>query len=89
MGITVFHNKELDEDEIKAKKEIQDKFNDYVSGQLERVRTGRQDYEPDEFETTLDGTDERSSRGRQGPSAKSNGHKARQDYFEQDEYFSK
>ena len=79
----------LDEEEIKAKKEIQDKFNNYVSRQLERVRTGRQDYEPDEFETTLDGTDERSSRGRQGSSAKSDGNKARQDYFEQDEYFSK
>lgn len=79
----------LDEEEIQAKRDIQDKFNHYVSGQLERVRTGKQDYEPDEFETTLDGTDERSGRERQGQSAKSNGHKTRQDYFEQDEYFRK
>ncbi len=78
----------LDEEEIKAKKEIQDRFNHYVSGQLERVRSGMQDYEPDEFETSVDGTDERS-RGRQGSKAKSNGHKERREYFEQDEYFSK
>ena len=78
----------LDEDAIKAKQEIQDRFNHYVSGQLERVKTGMQDYEPDEFETSVDGTDERP-RGRTGSKAKSNGHKERQDYFEQDEYFSR
>lgn len=78
----------LDEDAIQAKKEIEERFNHYVSGQLERVKTGMADYEPDEFETSLDGADERS-RGRPSSKAKSNGHKERQDYFEQDEYFSK
>jgi len=78
----------LDEDAVKAKQEIQDRFNHYVSGQLERVKTGMQDYEPDEFETSVDGADERP-RGRQGSKAKSNGHKERADYFEQDEYFSR
>lgn len=78
----------LDEDAVKAKQEIQDRFNHYVSGQLERVKTGRQDYEPDEFETSVDGADERP-RGRLGSKAKSNGHKEREDYFEQDEYFSR
>nr|GFD59358.1 hypothetical protein [Tanacetum cinerariifolium] len=70
----------LDEDEIKAKQEIQDRFNHYISGELERVKTGRQDYEQDELETSVDGADERS-RGRQGSKAKSNGHKERADYF--------
>lgn len=78
----------LDEDAIKAKRETEERFNHYVSSQLERVKTGMQDYEPDEFETSLDGTSEKP-RGRPGPKAKSNGHKERNDYFEQDEYFSK
>lgn len=78
----------LDEDAIKKRKEIEEKFSHYVSGQLERVKTGMADYEPDEFETSVDGVDERP-RGRPGSKAKSNGHKERQDYFEQDEYFSK
>lgn len=78
----------LDEDAAKAKQEIQDRFNHYVSGQLERVKTGMQDYEPDELETLVDGSDERR-RGRPGSKPKSNGRKDRSDYFEQDEYFSR
>lgn len=78
----------LDEDAIKAKQEIADRFNHYVSGKLERVKTGMQDYEPDELATLADGANERP-RGRQGSKAKSNGDEERADYFEQDEYFSK
>jgi hypothetical protein len=78
----------LDEDAIKAKQEIQDRFNHYVSGQLERVKTGMQDYEPDELAASVDGADERP-RGRHGSKTKSNGHKERAEYFEQDEYFSR
>lgn len=78
----------LDEDAIKAKREIEERFNHYVSGQLERVKTGMQDFEPDEFETSVDGVNERP-RGRTASKANSNGHKERSDYFEQDEYFSK
>jgi hypothetical protein len=72
----------LDEDAIKAKRAIQERLNNYVSGQLERVKTGMHEYEPDEFETSLDGTSEKPPRS----SKKSN---SRGNYFEQDPYFSK
>jgi hypothetical protein len=75
----------LDEDAIKAKQAIEERFNNYVSGQLERVKTGQNEYEPDEFETSLDGASEKPSKG----SKKSNGHRGRSNYFEQDPYFSK
>lgn len=71
----------LDEDAEQQKAAMQDLLNHYVSGQLERVKTGLADVETDEFETTMDGSSDR----------KSNGHKRRDrsDYFEQDPYFSK
>jgi hypothetical protein len=73
----------LDEDAEKQRADMQDRLNHYVSGQLERVKTGLADVETDEFETTMDGSSDR----------KSNGHKQRRsdrsDYFEQDPYFSK
>jgi hypothetical protein len=72
----------MDEDAIKAKQAIQERLNHYVSGQLERVKTGMNEYEPDEFEASLDGTSEKPS----GSSKRSNG---RSKDFEQDPYFSK
>jgi len=75
----------LDQESIQEKADLQDRLNHYVSGQLERVKTGLADVETDEFETSLDGTSER----------KSNGHNRRRerrergDYFEQDPYFSR
>lgn len=75
----------LDQESIQEKADLQDRLNHYVSGQLERVKTGLADVETDEFETSLDGTSER----------KSNGHNSRRerrergDYFEQDPYFSR
>lgn len=73
----------LDEDAIEAKTAMQERLNHYVSGQLERVKTGLADVETDEFETTLDGSSDRRTR--------SNGHSRRErgGYFEQDPYFSK
>jgi hypothetical protein len=68
----------LDHEAIEQKNAMQERLNHYVSGQLERVKTGLADVETDEFETTLDGSSER----------KPDGH-ARKDYFEQDPYFSK
>jgi hypothetical protein len=60
---------------------MEDRLNHYVSGQLQRIKSGMQDYEPDEFETTTDGaSDSRPSRARG---------RDRSDYFEQDPYFSK
>lgn len=73
-----------DEEAIKQKLESDERLNHYVSGQLQRIKTGMQDYEPDEFETMTDGASERKpTRGR------SNGHKERGDYFEQDPYFTR
>jgi hypothetical protein len=74
----------LDQDAIEENQAMQERLNHYVSGQLERVKTGFADVEKDEFETTVDGASDR----------KSNGHSRRQrrdrsDYFEQDPYFSK
>jgi hypothetical protein len=71
----------LDEEAVQQKNAMQERLNHYVSGQLERVKTGLADVETDEFETTMDGASDR----------KSNGHKRRDrgDYFEQDPYFSK
>lgn len=72
-----------DEDAMKEKLASDERLHHYVSGQLQRIKTGMQDYEPDEFETLTDGASEsRPSRGR-------NGRKERGDYFEQDPYFSK
>ena len=74
----------LDQEAIQQKTAMQERLNHYVSGQLERVKTGLAGVETDEFETTMDGSSDR----------KSNGHTRRQqrdrnDYFEQDPYFSK
>lgn len=72
-----------DAEAMKEKLASDERLHHYVSGQLHRIKTGMQDYEPDEFETLTDGASEqRPSRGR-------NGHKERGDYFEQDPYFSK
>lgn len=69
---------------MQEKADLQDRLNHYVSGQLERVKTGLADVETDEFETSLDGTSERRSNGH-----KSRRERERGDYFEQDPYFSK
>jgi hypothetical protein len=74
----------LDHEAMEQKAAMEDRLNHYVTGQLQRIKTGMQDYEPDEFETMTDGASEskskygRNGRGRDGG-----------DYFEQDEYFSK
>jgi len=73
----------LDAEAIDQKAVMEERLNQYVSGQLQRLKTGMQDYEPDEFETMTDGaSDSAPSRGRR------NG-RQRGDYFEQDPYFSK
>jgi hypothetical protein len=63
---------------------MEDQFSHYVSGQLERVKTGFADVETDEFETTLDGASDRKSNSHNIGKARE-----RDDYFEQDPYFSK
>lgn len=73
----------LDEEAIKQKQAMEERLNHYVSGQLERVKTGMGDVDQDEFETTYDGASER--RGR----TNGNGRRARGGYFEEDPYFSK
>jgi hypothetical protein len=60
---------------------MEDRLNHYVSGQLQRIKTGMQDYEPDEFETTTDGASDSKPSKPRG--------RDRGDYFEQDPYFSK
>lgn len=73
-----------DAEAMEQKAQTEALFNHYVSGQLQRIKTGIQDYEPDEFETTNDGAaDERPSQTRR------NNRRNRGDYFEQDPYFSK
>jgi hypothetical protein len=63
---------------------MQERLNHYVSGQLERVKTGLADVETDEFETTLDGSSDRKSNG-----SSRRARRDRSDYFEQDPYFSR
>jgi len=66
---------------------MEDRLHHYVSGQLQRIKTGMQDYEPDEFETMTDGgSDSRptTQSGRRNGRGRDKG-----DYFEQDPYFSK
>lgn len=76
----------LDADAIEQKNAMEERLNHYVSGQLQRIKTGMQDYEPDEFETTTDGaSDQRPTRGRRNGNRKNGSG----DYFEQDPYFSK
>jgi hypothetical protein len=74
----------LDQDAIEQKNAMQERLNHYVSGQLERVKTGLADVETDEFETTMDGASDRKSNGRSHRQRHD-----RNDYFEQDPYFSK
>jgi hypothetical protein len=74
----------LDQEAMEQKAAMEDRLNHYVTGQLQRIKTGMQDYEPDEFETMTDGASESKSKyGRNGRG------RDRGDYFEQDEYFSK
>lgn len=73
----------LDQETIEQKAAMQERLNHYVSGQLERVKTGLADVEKDEFETTLDGSSDKKSNGH------SRREQRRKDYFEQDPYFSK
>jgi hypothetical protein len=73
----------LDHEAIEQKNAMQERLNHYVSGQLERVKTGLADVETDEFETTLDGSSERK------PDGHARRARNRKDYFEQDPYFSK
>jgi hypothetical protein len=74
----------LDQDAIEQKNAMQERLNHYVSGQLERVKTGLADVETDEFETTLDGSSDRKSNG-----SSRRARRDRSDYFEQDPYFSR
>lgn len=74
----------LDAEAMGQRAAMEERLNHYVSGQLSRIKTGMQDYEPDEFETTTDGaSDAKPSQPRR------NGHRGRDNYFEQDPYFSK
>jgi hypothetical protein len=73
----------LDPEAIEQKNAMQERLNHYVSGQLERVKTGIADVETDEFETTLDGSSD------QKPNGHARRERNRRDYFEQDPYFSK
>jgi hypothetical protein len=75
----------LDQEAIDQKTAMEDRLNHYVTGQLQRIKTGMQDYEPDEFETMTDGaSDSKSKNGQRKGRGRDRG-----DYFEQDEYFSK
>ncbi|CBX93366.1 predicted protein [Plenodomus lingam JN3] len=73
-----------DAEQMEQRAAMEARLNHYVSGQLQRIKTGMQDYEPDEFETTTDG----ASDGKPSHSRR-NGHRERRDYFEQDPYFSR
>lgn len=70
----------LDEEAIKQKQLIEERFNHYISGQLERVKTGFQEVEADEFEATMDGASEKRPKSTR---------RSNPDYFEQDPYFSR
>ncbi|KAF2848822.1 hypothetical protein T440DRAFT_147876 [Plenodomus tracheiphilus IPT5] len=73
-----------DSEQMEQRAAMEARLNHYVSGQLQRIKTGMQDYEPDEFETMTDGAaDAKPSHSRR------DGHRERGDYFEQDPYFSK
>ena len=73
-----------DSEQIEQRAAMEARIHQYVSGQLQRIKTGMQEYEPDEFETMTDGTsDARPTHSRR------NGRRERGDYFEQDPYFSK
>ena len=75
----------LDQEALEQKAAMANRLNDYVSGQLQRMKSGMQDYEADEFETTTDGApDTRGRNGRPNGRGRDKG-----DYFEQDPYFSK
>lgn len=75
----------LDQEALDQKSAMEDRLNHYVSGQLQRIKTGMQDYEPDEFETMADGASESRPRN----SRKNGRGRDHGDYFEQDPYFSK
>ena len=73
-----------DADSIRQKLAMEERLNHYVTGQLQRIKTGMGDCEPDEFETTTDGaSSERPKPGGQ------NGHRERSHYFEEDPYFAR
>ena len=73
-----------DAESIRQKLITEERLNHYVSGQLQRIKTGMNDCEPDEFETTTDGaSDDRPKNGQR------NGHSERGSYFEEDPYFSR
>jgi hypothetical protein len=73
----------LDHEAMQENSAMQERLNHYVSGQLERVKTGYVDVENDEFEATMDGSSDRKSTGQKRREQR------RMDYFEQDPYFSK
>ncbi|KAI4657608.1 uncharacterized protein J4E78_005996 [Alternaria triticimaculans] len=76
----------LDQAALDQKSAMEDRLHHYVAGQLQRIKTGMQDYEPDEFETMTDGgSDSRpqTQNGRRNGRGRDKG-----DYFEQDPYFS-
>jgi hypothetical protein len=75
----------LDQAALEQKSAMEDRLHHYVSGQLQRIKTGMQDYEADELEATTDGpSDTRGRNGQRNGRRRDNG-----DYFEQDPYFSK
>lgn len=78
----------LDQAALEQKSAMEDRLHHYVSGQLQRIKTGMQDYEPDEFEAMTDGADD-TERSNGQSNGRSNGRRDRSDYFEQDPYFSK
>jgi hypothetical protein len=73
----------LDHEAMEENTAMQERLNHYVSGQLERVKSGVVDVENDEFEATMDGPSDRKSTGQKRREQR------RVDYFEQDPYFSK
>ncbi|EMD64287.1 hypothetical protein COCSADRAFT_89942 [Bipolaris sorokiniana ND90Pr] len=74
----------LDQAALEQKSAMEDRLNHYVSGQLQRIKKGMQEYEPDELETMDDAPDTRGRNGNRNGRKRDDG-----DYFEQDPYFSK
>lgn len=74
----------LDQAALEQKSAMEDRLNHYVSGQLQRIKKGMSEYEPDELETMDDAPDTRGRNGNRKGRKRDDG-----DYFEQDPYFSK
>ena len=73
----------MDAEAMGQKAAMEERLNHYVTGQLQRIKSGGQEYERDELETTTDGASD------EPPAKPRRNHRGRDNYFEQDPYFSK